>query len=689
MAAEQTKTGILLLLTAFAVASAWGQDFFSLENRWRVRDYFTAVYPVSEGVEMNWDGNYDTGEPGSVSAGWLEAIQDRIVFFRRMAGVPDDLSLSAELNRKAQAAAFLLSVNWDPQNNGNIDPHNPPETWRFYTEGAAEATSRSNIGFGVLGAAAVTDYIDDFGPSNHWVGHRRWLLYPQTTLMGAGDTPGDPSAGYGQTNAIYVIGTPETRETRPETRDEFVAWPPPGHVPAKLVFARWSFSHPQADFSEVEINMELAGQPVPLRREPLSPPELQIGEPTVVWVPDGFETARSHLWPAPPVDETVTVTIENVLLQGEARTFSYDVTIFDPEHAGPEEFPAAIDGPVELLAGERGSFTVSSRPWAEASQLRVLRTSTRVPRYDAESGTLPFTANLSPGYAPRQSERVANGTHAFHLVTPLPEDQVLLLPGEYLVGGEKAFVHLRSSLGYATQNQIAAIELNPDGTEGGWIEVWSLRGTEEPAKNDRFEEVSVDVSAFRGKVLRLRLRYYKEPGNFFNQTDTDFGWAIDDLHLENLLPVENIESRPEVDAGEPHRISFANADQVYLQARDIAFGDVPLAWGPARELIVQNADGPVVRPGEWAEDEVLGYLKGSSTPAWGYSAFMGWTYLAAYPWMFVEGNWYYAMAGNARQGLWLYRPDQGYLLANAAYGGWFQLAPYDNSLWSRFSVPGS
>ena len=38
---------------------------------------------------------------------------------------------------------------------------------------------------------AITGYIWDFGANNYEVGHRRWILYPQTQVMAAGDVPAE------------------------------------------------------------------------------------------------------------------------------------------------------------------------------------------------------------------------------------------------------------------------------------------------------------------------------------------------------------------------------------------------------------------------------------------------------------------------------------------------------------------
>lgn len=60
----------------------------------------------------------------------------------------------------------------------------------------------------------------------------------------------------------------------------------------------------------------------------LAPVEDGYGENMLVWTPDGVSTVQ------PATDDTYMVTINNILLMNETRSFSYTVTIFDPATPG-------------------------------------------------------------------------------------------------------------------------------------------------------------------------------------------------------------------------------------------------------------------------------------------------------------------------------------------------------------------
>jgi hypothetical protein len=162
----------------------------------------------------------------------------------------------------------------------------------------------------------------DAGAGNAALGHRRWLLYPQTQTMGTGDVPA--AQGYPGTNALVVFDG-YMWQARPAVRDGFVAWPPPGFVPHPVVFARWSFSYPGADFAAAAVRMTLNGTPVPLAQHP---PVTGYGENTLAWIPLGLSDGAP--WPRPAADTTYVVTLTNVQVNGQPRDFSYAVTIFDP-----------------------------------------------------------------------------------------------------------------------------------------------------------------------------------------------------------------------------------------------------------------------------------------------------------------------------------------------------------------------
>jgi hypothetical protein len=53
-----------------------------------------------------------------------------------MAGVPANITFDDVFNRKAQAAAFMMSAN-------NALNHNPPTTWQNYSNEGAEGARNS------------------------------------------------------------------------------------------------------------------------------------------------------------------------------------------------------------------------------------------------------------------------------------------------------------------------------------------------------------------------------------------------------------------------------------------------------------------------------------------------------------------------------------------------------------------
>lgn len=300
-----TETVHLPLIAYKHGTSLW----VDVQDRQTSLNFFNQVYRASEGVAAGWTGQHASCSAGRTSAAFQEAVLLRINYFRAMAGVPGNVTLSDEYTRKAQKAALMMSVNRDLN-------HSPPQGWTCYSAEGAEAAGRSNLCLGCYGYAAIDLYMRDSGVSS--LGHRRWLLYPQTQEMGTGDIP--PAAGYPSSNALWVI-TGDYGGPRPETRQEYVAWPPPGYVPYQVVHSFWSFSYPGASFGSATVSMSSGGHGIPVDVKPVA---TGYGENTLVWEPDAsFGT--------PPVADTVyRVSVRNVLINQAWRDFNYSVTVFDP-----------------------------------------------------------------------------------------------------------------------------------------------------------------------------------------------------------------------------------------------------------------------------------------------------------------------------------------------------------------------
>jgi hypothetical protein len=281
-------------------------------NRSEVRAFYLTQYLASEGVDSGWTGNHASCYPGATSEAFRQAIVLRINFFRSMAGIPAIAGLDPVYSSKAQAAALMMSVN-------RALSHNPPSSWDCYSEAGREGAGSSDLYLGVYGPAAISGYIYDPGSGNIYVGHRRWILYPQTRFMGSGDIP--PRDGYPPANALWVFDLDNIWGPRPETRDVFVAWPPPGYVPYQVVYPRWSFSYPGANFSNATVTMGQDGQPISLT---ILDTKNGYGENTVVWEPD------QNLGAKPQSDTTYHVSIGNVSIPGFPQPIEYDVIVFDP-----------------------------------------------------------------------------------------------------------------------------------------------------------------------------------------------------------------------------------------------------------------------------------------------------------------------------------------------------------------------
>jgi hypothetical protein len=309
--AESAPYNLYLPFTTGAGAPA----VVDLASRQSVLRFYRDVYLAIQGTPLGWTGSQSVCDPGATSTAYRQAIARRINYFRAMAGVPGDVVLSSPANELAQAAALMMSAN-------RALSHNPPPDWHCYSPAGAEGAGSANLHLSGAPADPITSYIRDAGAANAALGHRRWLLYPQTQTMGTGDVP--PAGGYPGANALVVFDG-FMWQARPVVRDGFVAWPPPGYVPYPVVFARWSFSYPGADFTAAAVHMALDGAPLPIEQHA---PVYGYGENTLAWIPLGLDDSAP--WPRPAADTTYVVTLTNVRLDGQPRDFTYAVTLFDP-----------------------------------------------------------------------------------------------------------------------------------------------------------------------------------------------------------------------------------------------------------------------------------------------------------------------------------------------------------------------
>ena len=320
-------------------------------DRAQVVDLYRHDYLPSGHVLPGWTGNLNAGTPGTVNPEYLRAVLRRINYFRSMSGLPNVVFDDA-YNARCQQAALMMAA-------AGMVSHAPPASWKFYTRLAALTAAHSNLNLnwhGDQGPGAIDRYMDDPGPHNASVGHRRWLLCPVTRIMGTGIIPGEGTVHPG-TNVTWITdGAP--RLPAPEDDDRPVpasvppanSWPPPGFVPAPLVFERWSFALLNADFRRAVVHVSKEGRGalavVQERLEYQSAADGSgpyLGVNTLVWTLPGNVVS-------PTAEETYRVQVTNVRVAGRTRDFAYTVTSIDPVRRERLNASPGEDG--ERLAGD-------------------------------------------------------------------------------------------------------------------------------------------------------------------------------------------------------------------------------------------------------------------------------------------------------------------------------------------------
>jgi len=191
-------------------------------------------------------------------------------------------------------------------------------------------------------------------------------------------------------------------------------WPPAGFVPYQNLPAtsnRWSFSYPNADFSNATVTVVGPGGPVPVTMETLA---MGYGDNTIVFRPAGISYAK------PVADRSYTVTVSGMNGPGVPPTIQYAVTIIDPATAGPPSTTATV---VEYYWATRDHYFITSAP-AEIAALdaappggwvRTGRTFKTFPT--AQAGTSPVCRfYLPPQFGDShfygRSTAECDGTHA-------------------------------------------------------------------------------------------------------------------------------------------------------------------------------------------------------------------------------------------------------------------------------------
>jgi hypothetical protein len=283
----------------------------------------------------------------------------------------------------------------------------------------------------------------------------------------------------------------------------------------------------------------------------------------------------------------------------------------------PLAYPApALSGSSSPSVNQGNSYVSTGVPAATGYELESARLQTFAGE-GAENGLAAVATNASGTYPVRSTDLTASGSYAFHLAHPTQVSQSVTLNSALLLGTncQLSFAKL---LGLASVAQTARAQISTnDGAS--WFNVWSQAGNNTWGESS-FTTVNVSLSAYDGRVIRLRFTY-EATGPHYSNTDSGAGFYFDDIAIsgarELLSPITN------VFAGTTLSFTPANSGAWSLRSRALV-GTRRLPWGPLLQVtavapapVVRWVTQPVLSAGSvQAEFEVTGYVSGLTFQLW-------------------------------------------------------------------------
>lgn len=281
-----------------------------LKKEMVVKDFKLNYTPnlITDYKEMKVITHVPTCTEGKVSPKANAKFINLINYLRRQAGVYDSCFLDADLNQMAQQSSLMMKA-------ANTINHSPDSTWKCYTWKGKKAAGSSNLSFGHAGTDALLGQVEDYGPGNGSVGHRRWILNPYNKVFGHGSTD--------NTMTLYVFGkyfkNDPIKNKNPEWDDkQFISWPPKDYAPLTLIAKRWSFSLDNADFGKARISVTKKGKRVKIKPEKVSN---GYALNTCVWqMKDPIKAGDIY---------KITIKNVGVLNEKKPKTFTYTIEVLD------------------------------------------------------------------------------------------------------------------------------------------------------------------------------------------------------------------------------------------------------------------------------------------------------------------------------------------------------------------------
>lgn len=323
---------LLFILPLFLFTNAGEED--EIAKKKAADDYrksFVAT-EITSPEQLGWTGKGTSCKSGRLSITMYTNALTRINYFRRLAGVYDQVVLDSTWCKYAQAAAVIMNAN-------NQLNHNPTAAMKCYSADGKIGAATSNLSSIVDKSIRliIADEIQDGGAANVDCGHRRWLLNSDSYKMGFGATP---SAYAVRAFAPYDEVPKDTSSFHGKV-PEYFGYPFRGFVPCQVVYPKWSFAIPGgADFSTATVEVK-SGDKI-FASTIVSRGKKKYGDPTIVWTMRGIkedyeynyydmEEKKKGFETLGMLNKKITVKVSNVKVDGKVKSYSYSFTIFDPD----------------------------------------------------------------------------------------------------------------------------------------------------------------------------------------------------------------------------------------------------------------------------------------------------------------------------------------------------------------------
>lgn len=538
-------------------------------SREQVREFYNAVYLSSDGTPINSTAVTSSCFPGTNSPTFASATLRRINWFRALAGLPAAVTFNAGESIKDQAAAVMMSEHGGLQHTGSWTG------WDCFSPDGTNASANSNLALGNYGPDAITAYLWDFGANNYAVGHRRWLLYPQTQVMGTGDVPAENS--YYSANATWVFDA-NYGGPRPGTRTPYVAWPPAGYAPYQVVYPQWSFALSNANLSAATVNLTSNGVLVAVTQQSYAP---GYGENTLVWYPTSLDPTTATAFPFSGTDTVYVVTVSNVVTSAGTKNFTYNVTVFDPATPGADYFPLLISGTNRPVVNASNLYccTSATNPNITGCQWLTAQATNGNLVDNAQNGATNFT--VIPTWDYPVITNAPNGSgNCFHLTTHTSFVPHILQLKELLFPTNTTTVSFKSLLGYASSDQVARVQISADnGTS--WQDIYTQAGSN-GAGESAFTLHTLSLSNSVGENTLLRFNYDFSFGSYYPSTSPNTGWCLENIVVTNAQQLLNLATN----STSSTNLTFTptQTGNYVLQARSIIFNDFPLDLGTVKQV---------------------------------------------------------------------------------------------------------